>query len=141
MRFGYAVAPRPLIQKMRMELTGTINALVKWGAVAALQDTESQARVKKLNTELRNKTTAALNALGYETVPSETNFFLVNLKRPIGPVAAEFRSKGVLVGRAFPPLTEHLRVSVGTAAEMDRFMVAFKEIFSSRTAATGGKSG
>jgi histidinol-phosphate aminotransferase len=141
MRFGYAVAPRPLIQKMRMELTGTINALVKWGAVAALQDTESQARVKRLNTELRNKTTTALNALGYETVPSETNFFLVNLKRPIGPVAAEFRNRGVLVGRAFPPLTEHLRVSVGTAAEMDRFMVAFKEIFNSRTAATGGKSG
>jgi histidinol-phosphate/aromatic aminotransferase/cobyric acid decarboxylase-like protein len=35
----------------------------------------------------------------------------------------------VLVGRPFPPMTEHLRVSVGTADEMNRFMTAFKEIF------------
>jgi histidinol-phosphate aminotransferase len=141
MRLGYAVAPRPLIQKMRPEGTGTINALVKWGGVAALQDNEAQAKVKRLNTELRNKTTADLNALGYATVPSEANFFLVHLKRPVQPVIAEFRKKGVLVGRPFPPLTEHLRVSVGSANEMDRFMVAFKEIFTSRTAATGAKSG
>jgi histidinol-phosphate/aromatic aminotransferase/cobyric acid decarboxylase-like protein len=26
-------------------------------------------------------------------------------------------------------MTEHLRVSVGTAEEMDRFLVAFKQIF------------
>lgn len=141
MRLGYAVAPRPLIQKMRPEGTGTINALVKWGAVAALQDTEAQAKVKQLNRELRNKTTAELKALGYTSVPSDANFFLLHLRRPIQPVIAEFRKKGVLVGRPFPPLTEHLRVSVGTANEMDRFMVAFKEIFNARTAATGAKSG
>jgi histidinol-phosphate/aromatic aminotransferase/cobyric acid decarboxylase-like protein len=44
-------------------------------------------------------------------------------------VREQFRRHGVLVGRSFPPLTEHLRVSVGTPAEIDRFMVAFRQIF------------
>jgi histidinol-phosphate/aromatic aminotransferase/cobyric acid decarboxylase-like protein len=34
-----------------------------------------------------------------------------------------------MVGRAFPPMTEHMRVSVGTPAEMDRFTAAFRQIF------------
>ena len=34
-----------------------------------------------------------------------------------------------MVGRPFPPMTTHMRVSIGTADEMDRFMKAFKEIF------------
>jgi hypothetical protein len=33
------------------------------------------------------------------------------------------------VGRPFPPMTTHLRVSVGTEAEMARFTTAFNEIF------------
>jgi histidinol-phosphate/aromatic aminotransferase/cobyric acid decarboxylase-like protein len=53
-------------------------------------------------------------------IPSETNFFMVHLKRPVPPVIDEFRKRGVLVGRQFPPLTEHLRVSVGTEQEMGK---------------------
>jgi histidinol-phosphate/aromatic aminotransferase/cobyric acid decarboxylase-like protein len=45
------------------------------------------------------------------------------------PVIAQFKTKGVLVGRPFPPMTNHLRVSVGTPAEMERFVVAFKQLF------------
>jgi histidinol-phosphate aminotransferase len=47
----------------------------------------------------------------------------------------EFRTRGVLVGRPFPPMLEHLRVSVGTPDEMSRFMLAFKEIVGRKTAA------
>jgi histidinol-phosphate aminotransferase len=53
---------------------------------------------------------------------------MVHIKRPVVPVIEEFKKKGVLVGRPFPPMTEHLRVSIGTADEMKRFMVAFKEV-------------
>lgn len=129
MRLGYAVAPRELLQQMRPYSTGTINALVKWGGVAALRDTESQAQVKKITIDLRNKATTELEALGYPVIPSQTNFFMVAIRREVQPVIAEFRKKGVLVGRPFPPMTQHLRVSVGTADEMRRFMTAFKEIF------------
>jgi histidinol-phosphate aminotransferase len=53
---------------------------------------------------------------------------MVNLKRPVNPVIQSFRSKNILVGRPFPPMTEFLRVSIGTPDEMKRFSAAFKEI-------------
>ena len=83
--------------------------------------------------DLRKKTTAELKAYGYETIPSETNFFMVHIGREIQPVIEEFRAKKVLVGRPFPPMTTHMRVSIGTADEMARFMTAFKEIFPQKT--------
>jgi len=128
MRLGYAIAPRELLQRMRPHMTGTINAIVKWGGAAALKDTAAQAWVRTETLALRKKTSVALEGMGYPVIPSETNFVMVHLKRPVQPVIEEFRKKGVLVGRPFPPMLEHLRVSIGTPAEMDRFMVAFREI-------------
>lgn len=138
MRLGYAIAPAEMIRDMRPYATGTINAIVKWGGVAALGDTEAQAGVKRVTLQLRKQTTKELENLGYAVIPSEANFFMVNLRRPVPPVIEEFKKKGVLVGRPFPPLTEHLRVSVGTADEMSRFLTAFREIvLQARTAKAG----
>lgn len=133
MRLGYAIASKDIIAKMRPYSMGSINALVKHGGVAALKDTASQANVKKMVLDLRKKTTAELNAYGYETIPSETNFFMVHIGREIQPVIQEFAAKKVQVGRPFPPMTTHMRVSIGLPEEMDRFMVAFKEIFPQKT--------
>ncbi len=140
MRLGYAIAPKELVQQMRPFSTGTISAIVKYGGVAALKDTEEQAKVKKITLALRRQTTSELERMGYNVIPSDANFFMVNLRQPMLPVVAEFKKKGVLVGRPFPPLTEHLRVSVGTAEEMSRFMTAFREIVASpaKTASNGG---
>jgi histidinol-phosphate aminotransferase len=138
MRLGYVVAPREIIDRIRTHQSGTlINALSRWGGAAALRDTAGQAQVKKTTIELRNKTTRELQALGYACIPSQTNFFMVHLRRSVVPIIEEFRKKGVLVGRPFPPLLEHLRVSVGTADEMARFVGAFREILV-RTAAAPG---
>ncbi len=128
MRLGYAVAPRELLQRMRPHSTGTINAVVKWGGVASLKDTAAQAWVRKTTLELRGRTVRALEGMGYSVIPSDCNFFMVHLKKPVQPIVEEFRKKGVLVGRPFPPMLEYLRVSVGTAQEMDRFLMAFREI-------------
>jgi histidinol-phosphate aminotransferase len=136
MRLGYAVAPVDHIQKMRPYSMGSINALVKWGGVTSLKDTASQAEVKQKTVALRKKTTTELEAYGYETLPSETNFFMVAIGREIQPVIEEFRQRKVAVGRPFPPMTKHMRVSIGTADEMDRFMKAFKEIFPAKAKTT-----
>ena len=139
MRLGYAVARPDLIAKMRTYQTGSTSVAVRMGAAAALADTASQERVKRLNTELRNKITTELKALGYDCIPSETNFFMVHVKREVQGVIQDFREKNVAVGRPFPPMTQHLRVSVGTAEEMQKFMAAFKEIFvAGKTSAAGG---
>jgi histidinol-phosphate aminotransferase len=128
MRLGYAIAPRELLAPMRAHMTGSVNAVVRWGGVAALKDTERQAWVKQKTIELRTQTVKELNARGFATIPSDANFFMVHLKRPVVPVIEEFRKRGVLVGRPFPPMNEHLRVSIGTAEEMQRFGKAFREI-------------
>jgi histidinol-phosphate aminotransferase len=128
LRIGYAVAPTEILQKMRVYQGGAINVLAQYGAVAALKDKAAMAEVKAKTIALREKTAKDLKTLGYEVIPSQTNFFMVGLRREVQPVIAAFREEGVLVGRPFPPMTQHLRVSVGTAEEMDRFLVAFKKI-------------
>ena len=138
MRLGYAVAPRDQLAVLRPYATGSVNACVRWGAAAALADKANEDKVRRVTLELRKKAIADLKTLGYESIPSEANFFMVHLKRPIVPVIEEFRKKGVLVGRPFPPLMESLRVSIGTPDEMSRFMVAFREILGPAKSASGG---
>jgi len=137
MRLGYAIAPAEVIQKMRAYSISSINALVKHGAVASLKDTAGQAEMKAKINGTKKTYVQMLEAYGYPVIPSDANFFMVSLGgREVQPVIEEFRAKGVLVGRPFPPMTQHLRVSVGMPEEMDRFMTGFKEIFPQKKAAT-----
>jgi histidinol-phosphate aminotransferase len=128
MRIGYAVAPTEILQKMRPYTTGSVNVLARYGAVATLKNRPAMEEVKNKTKQLREKTAKELKGLGYEVIPSQANFFMVGLRREVQPVIQGFREEGVLVGRPFPPMTQHLRVSVGTAEEMDRFLVAFKKV-------------
>jgi histidinol-phosphate aminotransferase len=135
MRLGYAIAPERIVDRMRPHCTGSINALVRWAGVAALEDTDAADRVRRTTLQQRRATVADLEGLGFKVLPSEANFFMVHIRRQVQPVIDELRSRGVLVGRPFPPMVEHLRVSVGTAEEMRRFLAAFKEIVGRKTPA------
>lgn len=139
MRVGYAVATPEILQKMRPFSTGSVNVLAQYGAVAALKDKAAMESAKTKTIALREKTAKDLKALGYDVIPSQANFFMVGLRRDVQPVINAFRDEGVLVGRPFPPMTQHLRVSVGTPDEMDRFMVAFKKVMAAPTTTAQGK--
>lgn len=129
MRLGYAIAPTNLIEKMAPYTDAmSVNLLAKCGGSAALKNHAALESVRTEIIETRKKTTSELEALGYPVIPSEANFFMVNLRRNVRPVIQAFRRSGILVGRPFPPMNEHLRVTVGTPAEMDRFLAAFKAI-------------
>jgi len=141
MRLGYAIARPDLLAEMRRYQTGSLNVAVRFAGAAVLKDTATMEKVKRLNTEVRNKVTSELKGMGYESLPSDANFFMVHVKRDVQGVIEDFRKKNISVGRPFPPMTQHLRVSVGTADEMAKFMTAFKEIFAggkSTAAAVGG---
>lgn len=138
MRLGYAIAPKPIIDAMKPFSAGEPNVLAKWGAVASFTDTAAHDKLVGETIRLRQKAIGDLQALGYASIPSDANFFMVHLKTNVVPVIEEFRKRGVAVGRPFPPMTEHLRVSIGTPEEMDRFMVAFKDIFNKRATAAQG---
>jgi histidinol-phosphate aminotransferase len=138
-RLGYGVGPTYLVDRMRKTTTGMSNlsALAKYAAVASLKDTASEQRVRTTIIAQRKKTIGELQALGFKVLPSVANFFMVQLPRAVtAQDRTEFRNRGVLVGREFPPMVDYLRVSVGTAEEMDRFMTAFKQVYAT-TARTG----
>jgi histidinol-phosphate aminotransferase len=139
MRLGYAVAPPALIQRMRPYAMNSINSLVKHGGVASLKDTAGQEAIRRRVVTLRNSVTRELEGHGYPSLPSQANFFMVSLGREVQPVIEEFRKKNILVGRPFPPMTQHLRVSVGVPEEMDRFMVAFKKVMAANTTTAAAK--
>ena len=129
MRLGFAVAPPPVLERLATYSTGTINALVKWGGAAAVKDKKAEDHVRRATVAARDRTMDTLRSWGYHVIPSETNFFMVRTGRPVAEVRAAFRRRGVAVGRPFPPMLDHLRVSVGTDEDMDRFTAVFKEIF------------
>jgi len=110
-------------------MTYNTNTIVKFGGVASLKDTANEAKTKQLNKQIRDRVTNELKAMGYEVIPSQANFFMVNVKKDVTAVGEEFLKKGFIVGRKFPPMNEWLRVSVGTDEEMKGFMKAFKELF------------
>lgn len=139
MRIGYAVATPEILQKMRPFSTGSVNVLARYGATATLKNRAAMEDVKQKTLATREKTIKELKALGYEVIPSEANFFMVGLRREVQPVIQAFREEGVLVGRPFPPMTQHLRVSVGVPEEMDRFLTAFKKVMAAPAPTTAGK--
>ncbi len=137
MRIGFAIAPPDMIQAMRPYSTGSVNALARWGAVASMEDQPAADRMLAHNRRWREQTIADVEGLGYECIPSETNFFMVHLRTPVAPIRQAFRRRGVAVGRDFPPMLDHLRVSIGTEDEMGRFMNAFEDIMKNVNAGTG----
>lgn len=128
MRIGFAIAPEDMIQDMQPYSTGSVNALARWGAVAAMEDVAAAQHVRQHNKRFRDQAIADLASLGYESIPSQTNFFMVNLRQRVAPIRQAFRERGVAVGRDFPPMLDHLRVSIGNEEEMGRFMNAFEDI-------------
>jgi histidinol-phosphate/aromatic aminotransferase/cobyric acid decarboxylase-like protein len=63
---------------------------------------------------------------------------MVDIRREVPPVIQAFRARGIAVGRPFPPMTQHLRVSIGTAEEMTGFLQAFADIMRPAKTGTGG---
>src|SRR5207302_507721 len=97
-----------LLAEMRKFQSGSLNVAVRFAGAVVLKDTVTAANVKRRNTETRNKAMADLKTLGYETIPSDANFFMVHVKREVPGVIEDFKKKDIAVGRPFPPMTQHL---------------------------------
>ena len=75
--------------------------------------------------EVRGRVVAAFEAMGLRAIPSSANFLMVDLKRPVQPIRDALHARKIDVGRSFPVMPTYLRVTVGTAEQMDRFLAAF----------------
>jgi histidinol-phosphate aminotransferase len=131
LRLGYAIAQPPVIKKLAEHAAwDSTNIVAIAGARASLADTAYVAEGIRRNAATKAKVVGALGRLGYQVVPSQTNFILVALGKDAKPVIEALRDRGVLVGRLFPALPQHMRVTIGTPAQMDRFLQAFAAVVS-----------
>lgn len=129
MRIGYGLAKESVMEKMRpYGLDFNLSVPSVAAAEAALEDAQQIDRVVKANEVQRNAFYAEMKSAGFEAIPSETNFVMVNIRTAAGPVIDEFWKKKIIVGREFPPMTKFLRVSLGTDEEMKRFYTTFRQI-------------
>ena len=129
LRCGYCVTQRANIERMRAQQTwDSVNIMALVAALASLKDAEQVTRGRKLNSEVKKSVCTELDALGYRYIPSHANFMMIDLRRDVRPIFSALRTRGVEVGRLFPPLPNFLRVTIGTAAEMKTFLSIFKEV-------------
>lgn len=129
LRLGYAIGPKGLIKKMaRRKLGNNPNQIASAAGLAALGESEFVAKVRRLNAEARGYLCDEMNRMGLPFIPSHTNFVMVDLGRPSKDVIEALKKRNVMVGRVFPAMPKHLRVSIGTKEEMQQFVGEFKEV-------------
>jgi histidinol-phosphate aminotransferase len=122
LRLGYAIAAPKTIQQLRKYVTlDGINAIAVRAGIVALQDTDGLGQFVRRNENDRQEFINQAFARMLKPVDSHANFVMFDTLRPADDVIQHFRSHGILLGPRFPSMTNHVRVSLGTPAEMAEF--------------------
>ena len=129
LRCGYCVAQRETIERMRPhQMWDSVNIMALAAAIASLDDPDQVANGRLLNTEAKAFVTGELDTMGYKQIPSQANFIMFNVKRPVVPLIQALKQRNVQVGRLFPALPNHMRLTIGKKVEMEAFLSAFREV-------------
>jgi len=132
LRVGYAIAAEETVEKMTpRRLANSLNTAGIAAARASLADPASAARVRARNAKIRASFLAWLEKRGYRAIPSATNFVMIETGQEVPPLIATLKARGFLVGRLFPSMPTHLRVSLGTEEQMARFQPVLGEVLAS----------
>jgi histidinol-phosphate aminotransferase len=126
LRVGYGIAaPELLALVERAREPFNVNQAAQVAAEAALEDRDFVAGSRELNTRERERLETALAGRGYSVVPSQANFLFVDVGVDSAALFRHLLSLGVIVrsGDVFQRPT-HLRVTVGTPDQNDRFLAA-----------------
>jgi histidinol-phosphate aminotransferase len=137
LRCGYCITQKETLQRMRPHLSwDSVNILAMAAAIASLNDPDQVANSRRLNKQTRQFVSDEVTKLGYQQIPSEANFMMIDLKQPVRPVIDGLRQRNVQVGRVFSSLPNHLRVTIGKQSEMETFLNAFRETLSTSSSRT-----
>jgi histidinol-phosphate aminotransferase len=128
LRAGSAIARPDLLEKMAPYGAGAHPITGMVAGTASLKDKQVIPVRKKIIGDVRRDTIAFLEKRGIPVVPSVSNKFMMDVKRPGQEfVEAMFKEK-ILIGRVWKAWPTHVRVSVGTAEEMDKFKTAVAKV-------------
>ena len=129
LRCGYCVAQKETIERMRRnQMWDSVNCMALAAATASLDDPDHVPNGQRLNKEAKTFTTSELEKMGYKIIPSQANFIMFDCKRPVVPLIKAMKEQNVHVGRLFPALPNHMRLTIGKKSEMETFLAAFREV-------------
>ncbi len=132
LRVGYGLMRKELANVLNtIRQPFNVNKLAQKAALASLKDHEYLFKVQKLIWEGIDYLTKSLSAIGLQPYPTETNFILVDVKRPARPVYEALLRRGIIVrsmeAYGFPNC---LRISVGLPEENRALIEAISEVLS-----------
>ena len=129
LRVGYACADPQLlavIERLRESFNVGIPGLV--GAQAALADQDHVDRARDATRIERDWLGGQLASRGFGVAPSQTNFLLVDFRRPVAAIEAALVERGVvprpMAGYGLPNC---LRLTLATRADNERLLAALDE--------------
>lgn len=125
-RIGYLAARPDIAARLRKNVMANLSMPAIHAALAALEDHDFYRHSLQKNEEAKTVICKALDRFGMKYVPSHANFVFFQTGRPIQEFNKAMADKGVIVGRAFPPLLDWCRVSTGTEEEVERFVKALE---------------
>jgi len=129
LRCGYCVAQTDTIKRIRPhQMWDSVNIMALAAAIASLDDSDQVTNGRRLNNEAKAFVTGEIDAMGYQQIPSQANFIMINVKRPVVPLIQALKQHNVHVGRLFPALPNYMRVTIGKKSEMETFLSAFRQI-------------
>lgn len=128
LRAGAAIARPDLLGKIRpygagyLPTTGIVGARVSLGVSGLVEERRKYVR------EIREAQFSWLEKRNIPYIPSVSNKFMMDVGRPGREVASLLAGRGVFVGRSWPSMPNHIRVSIGTAEEMKKFQAAYEAL-------------
>jgi histidinol-phosphate aminotransferase len=132
LRCGFAAGRPDLLAKLQTYGMNAMPITAAAAANASLQHPEMIPERKKINAGNREQTFAWLETQGYSYTRSQSNCFMLDTRRDAKQVIAEMQAKKVYIGRVWPAWPTHVRITVGTAQEMQTFQTAFLEVMKAR---------
>jgi histidinol-phosphate aminotransferase len=127
-RAGAAFGRPDLLSKFVNHSAG---AMPVTGVVAAIASLKSKTVVperRKLIADTRNDVFAWMDKHNFKYVPSVSNKFMVDVKRPGRQIMDAMLAEKVSIGRVWPSWPNHVRVTIGTPEEMEKFKAAFLKV-------------
>jgi histidinol-phosphate aminotransferase len=128
LRAGLALGRPDLLAKLRPYGAGMLPITGMAGAAASLKVPTLVSERMKINKDIREDVFAFLDKKGYTYVPSVSNKFMLDVKRPGLEIVKAMAKEKILIGRVWPAWPNFVRVSIGTQPEMDKFKVALDKV-------------
>jgi histidinol-phosphate aminotransferase len=129
MRAGAVIARPDLLQKIvGFSPNGMMPITAMAAASASLQSKTLVPERRKLIGAVREDTLSFLEKHNFKYIPSVSNCFMVDVKRPGRQVQSAMVAEKVVIGRVWDAWPTHVRVTVGTQEEMNKFKTAFLKV-------------